>query len=173
MNGYCGKLLFVDLTNGTHEVEDLTEETAKQYIGGYGIGAKVLFERMKPGSDPLGPDNTLGLVTGLLTGVPVPGGCRYTVVAKSPLTGGWGDANSGGDFGPNLKFSGYDAIFLTGVSEKLAYLVVRDGQAELRDADHLWGKDTCQTEDISYVSGICQEQFRLKGKSITVATGHL
>jgi aldehyde:ferredoxin oxidoreductase len=146
--GCMRRMLFVDLSSGKIVEERPDEELYRDFLGGYGIGARVLFSRQRPGVDPLGPDNTLGLVTGLLTGVPVPGGCRYTVVAKSPLTGGWGDANSGGDFGPNLKFSCYDAIFFTGVSEKPVYLVVRDGQAELRDAGHLWGKDTCQTEDI-------------------------
>ena len=88
-------------------------------------------------------------MTGPLTGTDFPYGTRYTVfVGKSPLTGGWGDANSGGDFGPYLKFSGYDGVVFTGASEKPVYLLIRDGKAELRDAAHLWGKDTVETEDI-------------------------
>ncbi|MBA7685987.1 hypothetical protein ES703_94418 [subsurface metagenome] len=97
--------------------------------------------------DPLGPENIFGLITGPLTGSPAIGGARYQAVAKSPLTGGWGDANSGGHFGPFLKFAGYDGVFFTGISEKPVYLFIDDGKAELRDAAHLWGKDTYYTED--------------------------
>jgi len=83
----------------------------RDFIGGYGIGARILYSRQKSGIDPLGPENTLGLITGPLTGTPVPMAVRYMAVAKSPLTGGWGEANSGGDFGPYLKFAGFDAVF--------------------------------------------------------------
>ena len=89
----------------------------------------------------------LGFLTGPLTGTPALGGSRYTVVGKSPLTGGWGDANSGGDFGPYLKFAGYDALFFTGISKKPVYFV-NEGRAEIRDALHLWGKNCYETEDI-------------------------
>ncbi|MFC1951101.1 aldehyde ferredoxin oxidoreductase family protein [Chloroflexota bacterium] len=143
-----GKVLFVDLSQGKIKVETPDESLYRQYLGGYGLGARILFSRQKAGVDPLGPDNTLGFVTGLLTGTAVPTGNRYAVVAKSPLTGGWGDANSGGDFGPYLKFSGYDAVFFSGVSEKPVYLAIKDGKAELRDASHLWGKGTYETEDM-------------------------
>ena len=88
----------------------------------------------------------MGFVAGLLTGTPALFGCRYTVVGKSPLTATWGDANCGGDFGPYLKFSGYDAIFLSGVSPEPVYLFINDGTAELRRGDHLWGKDIHDTE---------------------------
>jgi len=90
----------------------------------------------------------LGFITGPLTGTPVPTGVRYTAVAKSPLTGGWGEANSGGFFGPYLKFAGFDAVFFTGISSKPTYLLLDDGKAELKDATYLWGKDTYETEDI-------------------------
>jgi len=98
--------------------------------------------------DPLGPEAILGIVTGPATGTPFIGGSRYVVVGKSPLTGGWGDANSGGVFGPNLKFAGYDAIFFKGIADKPLYLLINNGQAELKDASHLWGKDTFETEDM-------------------------
>jgi len=147
MNGYCGKMLFVDLTKGSQEVQALTEETAKQFIGGYGIGAKVLFERMKPGSDALGPDNILGFATGPLTGTGALLSGRYTVVCKSPVTGGWNDANSGGFFGPELKKAGFDAVFVQGASKTPVYLWINDGQAEIKDAAHLWGKDVLETEE--------------------------
>jgi len=146
MNGYCGKMLFVDLTKGSHEVQALTEATAKQYIGGYGIGAKVLFEKMKPGSDPLGPENIVGFTTGPLTGTSALLSGRFTVVCKSPVTGGWNDANSGGFFGPELKKAGFDAVFVQGVSKKPVYVWIKDGDVEIKDATQLWGKDVLETE---------------------------
>ena len=147
LGGYMGKLLFVDLATGKMTEETPDESLYRDYVGGYGIGARLLYDRMKTGVDPLGPDNIFGLMTGPLTGSPAIGGARYQAVAKSPLTGGWGDANSGGFFGPYLKFAGYDGVFFTGISEKPVYLLVDDGKAELRDASRLWGKDTYYTED--------------------------
>src|SRR3972149_7068589 len=104
VSGYIGKLLYVDLATGKMEEETPDERFYRNFIGGYGIGARVLFNRQKAGVDPLGPENMLGFVAGPLTGTPIPFGSRYTAVGKSPLTGAWGDANSGGDFGPYLKF---------------------------------------------------------------------
>jgi len=146
MYGYCGKMLFVDLTKGNHEVLALAEGMAKQYIGGYGIGARILFERMKPGSDALGPDNILGFATGPLTGTGALLSGRYTIVCKSPVTGGWNDANSGGHFGPELKKAGFDAVFVHGASETPVYVWINDGKVEIKDATHMWGKDVLQTE---------------------------
>ena len=99
----------------------------------------------KPGADPLGPDNVLGFISGPLNGTGALFGGRYTVVCKSPVSGGWNDANSGGFFGPELKKSGYDAIFVSGASDKPVYLYIKDGKAELRDAGALWGKDSVET----------------------------
>jgi aldehyde:ferredoxin oxidoreductase len=147
IGGYMGKILFVNLTTGEIKEETPDESLYRDYLGGYGIGAKILYDRQKPGVDPLGPDNILGLVTGPLTGTPASLGTRYTAVAKSPITGGWGDANSGGHFGPYLKFAGYDAVFFTGISEKPVYLLIDNGKAELKDASNLWGKDCYETED--------------------------
>jgi aldehyde:ferredoxin oxidoreductase len=146
--GYMGKVLFADLSRGQLKDEVLDEKILRNFIGGYGIGARLLFSRQKAGVDPLGPDNILGITTGPLTGSPALSGNRYTVVGKSPLTGTWGDANSGGDFGPFLKFAGYDSVFFTGISPKPVYLFIKDGKAELKDAAQLWGKDTFETEDI-------------------------
>jgi aldehyde:ferredoxin oxidoreductase len=147
--GYMGKLLFVDLTTGEFKIEIPDERLYREFVGGYGVGAKIIFDRQRAGVDPLGPENTIGFLTGPLTGTDFPYGTRYTVVVgKSPLTGGWGDANSGGDFGPFLKFSGYDGVFFTGASEKPVYLLINEGKAELRDGSRLWGKDTVDTEDI-------------------------
>ena len=146
--GYMGKILFVDLSKGELKDEALDEKLCRDFIGGYGIGARIIYSRQKGGVDPLGPENFLGFVTGPLTGTPATMGCRYIAVGKTPLTGGWGDANSGGDFGPYLKFAGYDAVFFNGIADKPVYLFIDNGKAELRDASHLWGKDTYETEDM-------------------------
>jgi aldehyde:ferredoxin oxidoreductase len=146
--GYIGKMLWVDLSNHQWKDEVLDEKVCRRFIGGYGLGARLIYSWQKAHVDPLGHDSILGILTGPLTGTATLGGSRYAVVGKSPLTGGWGDANSGGDFGPYLKFAGYDAVFFTGRSEKPIYLFIHDGQAELRDAAHLWSKDCYETEDI-------------------------
>ena len=148
IGGYMGKTLFVDLTRGEIKEETSDEKLCRDFIGGYGIGARIMYSRQKGGVDPLGPDNILGLATGPLTGSTTCWGARYTVMAKSPLTGAWGDANSGGEFGPFLKFAGYDAVYFTGVSDKPVYLLCRDGKAELRDAASIWGKDSYQTVEL-------------------------
>ncbi len=146
--GYMGRILKVDLSS--HELKDevLDEKLQRQFIGGYGIGARLIFSQQNAGVDPLGPENIFGMLTGPLTGTQAISGTRFTVVGKSPLTGGWGDANSGGYFGAYLKFAGYDAVFFSGISEKPVYLFIDNGRAELRDAAHLWGKDTYETDDI-------------------------
>ncbi len=146
IQGYMGKMLFVDLSAGKITDETPEESLYRDFIGGYGIGARILYNRQKGGVDPLGPENMLGFVTGPLTGSPANTGARYCVVCKSPITGGWGDANSGGIFGPTLKFAGYDAVFVTGVSDKPVYLLINNGKAELRDASKLWGEDIYETE---------------------------
>jgi aldehyde:ferredoxin oxidoreductase len=145
--GYMEKILFVDLSTGKIKEEAPGEDFYRDYIGGYGLGAKILYSRQKGGIDPLGPENTLGFLTGPFTGTQSTFAGRYGIVAKSPLTGGWGDSNSGGHFGPYLKFSGFDAVFFTGISEKPVYLFLDNGKAELREAGHLWGKDCFVTED--------------------------
>ncbi|OGO31161.1 MAG: hypothetical protein A2Z29_03255 [Chloroflexi bacterium RBG_16_56_11] len=145
--GYMEKFLFVNLSTGEMWEETPEEKLLHDFIGGYGIGARILYSRQKGGVDPLGPENILGFLTGPLNGTPATFAGRYTVVAKSPLTGGWGDSNSGGHFGPQLKFAGYDAVFLTGIAEKPVYLLLDNGKIELRDAGHLWGKDCFVTED--------------------------
>jgi aldehyde:ferredoxin oxidoreductase len=147
LDGYAGKMLFVDLSKGSIREADLPENLCREFIGGYGLGIRILYEQMKPGVDPLGEDNMLGFVTGALTGTSVPGSGRYGVVTKSPLTGTWTEANAGGTMGPELKTAGYDAIFFRGIAPKPVYLLVRDGKAELMDASGLWGKDTYETED--------------------------
>lgn len=148
LKGYAGKLLFVDLSNETIKEEDLSKELASNFIGGYGIGAKILYERMPAGADPLGEENILGFITGPASATRAYFGGRYTVVHKSPITGGWNDSNSGGFFGPELKKAGYDGLFISGIADKPVYLYINDGQVEIRDASHLWGKDTNEVWDI-------------------------
>lgn len=147
-NGYMGKLLFVDLTNGKIQEEALDPTIARQYVGGYGIGARIIMERMKPGVDPLGPDNIFGVGTGPFTGTGVVATCRFTTMGKSPLTGYWGDANSGGNFANTLRGSGYDAVFFEGRSDHPVYLKISDGRATLMDARHLWGRTTTTTDEL-------------------------
>ena len=145
--GYAGKMLFVDLNTGKIHEEELTDDLARAYVGGYGLGVRTMIERIPQGVDPLGPENMFGIGTGPFTHSGVLSSCRFTTMGKSPLTGYWGDANSGGTLGNGLKASGYDAIFFQGRSEQPVYLLIVDGKPELKDARHLWGVDTNQTED--------------------------
>jgi len=147
LGGYMGKIIFVDLTRGEINEETLDEKVCRDFLGGYGLGGRILYSRQKGGVNPLGTDNILGLLTGPFTGSTSCWGTRVTAVAKSPLTGAWGDANSGG-FGPFLRFAGYDAVFFIGSSVKPVYLLLQDGRAELKDATSLWGKDTYETVDL-------------------------
>jgi aldehyde:ferredoxin oxidoreductase len=140
-----GKILRVDLTNGKISEEFPDEETLKLYLGGAGLATKYLIEEVPKGIDPLGPENKLIFMTGPLTGTNSPSTGRYSVVTKSPLTGVWGQANSAGFWGRDLKRSGYDGVIFEGVSPKPVYLVTEDGKAELKDASHLWGKNTSDT----------------------------
>ena len=147
LGGYAGKMLFVDLSKGSIKETELSEKICREFIGGYGLGIRVLYEQMKGRVDPLGEGNMLGFVTGALTATSVPGSGRYGVVTKSPLTGAWGESNGGGTLGPELKTAGFDAIFFKGVASKPVYLLLRNGIAELKDASGLLGKDTYETED--------------------------
>lgn len=144
---YAGRILHFDLTRGLCREEQLPESTYRAYLGGYGLGARVLYDGLKPGTDPLGPDNLLGFVTCPLNGTPAVASARWAVVGRSPLTGGWGDSNCGGDIGPYLKFAGCDAVFISGAATRPSYLLVQDGRAELRDASEFWGRDTRETEN--------------------------
>ncbi|NLA86772.1 MAG: aldehyde ferredoxin oxidoreductase, partial [Clostridiales bacterium] len=146
MFGYTGKLLFVDLTTGKTEVRALDEATAKNFIGGPSLGAKILYDEMPANAEPFSEESMVGFVSGPVNGTGAFLGGRYTVVSKSPVTGGWNDANSGGHFGPLMKKSGFDGVFVKGISEKPVYIFVDNGKAELRDATALWGKTTSETE---------------------------
>jgi len=158
--GYAGKIAFIDLTTGEIKAEPLDQDLARQYIGGHGLGVRVLYERQKKGIDPLGPENILGFTTGPLTGTKTPTGGRYMAVCKSPLTGGWGDANSGGYFGSELKAAGWDAVFVTGIAPTPQYLMITDEKIELKDASQLWGKDTVET-DIAIQAAADDKKIRI------------
>lgn len=160
--GYMGKICVVNLSSGDVRDEALDDKIYREYIGGEGLGAWVLYNRQKAGVDALGPGNTLGIFSGLLTGCGVPSSARTTVVTKSPLTDTWGDANVGGFFGPELKACGYDGIVFTGASATPVYLFITDEKAELRDASHLWGKDVVETSKTL--------QHELGGRKIKIAS---
>jgi aldehyde:ferredoxin oxidoreductase len=147
MYGYVGKLLFIDLTSKTYEVRDLDEQVARDFVGGPALGAKILFDEMPAKTDVFAPESMLGFVTGPTNGTGALMGGRYTVVSKSPVTNGWNDANSGGNFGPLLRKSGYDAVFFKGISEKPVYVLIDNGKVEFRDAATLWGLTTIEAED--------------------------
>lgn len=148
--GYMGEMLNVDLTSGKIEVEELDEQLCYDYIGGYGLGAKLLYDRMPADADPLGPQAILGILTGPLTGTPALIGSRFVVVGKSPKTHTWGDGNCGGYFGAALKGAGYDVLLFSGISEKPVYLYIDEGEAVLLDASDLWGKNVTELEDILF-----------------------
>lgn len=146
--GYCGKVLRINMTTGEISHQTFDEDTLRKYIGGSGLGAKILAEETDEKTDPLGPDNILAIMSGPFAGTRAPNGGRYQVVAKSPLTGHFGEGNSGGTFSTKLKHTGFDGIVLKGASDKPVCIVVKDGEASIEDAADLWGKDTFETDAI-------------------------
>lgn len=147
LGGVLHRIAWVDLSSGEITYEEPEDELYRRYVGGYGLGAYYLHTRQAAGVDPLGPAATLGFLAGPLTGTPAITGNRFTVVGKSPKTGGWGDANCGGRFGPALKRAGLDGVFVTGIAGSPVSLVIADGLVTLEDASPLWGLGTCETED--------------------------
>jgi aldehyde:ferredoxin oxidoreductase len=141
-------ILRVDLTKGTCTSEPLNMEWAQQYLGQRGLATKYFVEEVDPKVDPLSPANKMIMATGPLTGTPASTGGRYSVITKGPLTGAIACSNSGGFFGAELKFAGWDMVIFEGKSPKPVYLSIEDDKAELKDAAHLWGKTTWQTEEI-------------------------
>ncbi|MFA7249059.1 MAG: aldehyde ferredoxin oxidoreductase family protein [Dehalococcoidia bacterium] len=140
--GFWNKILHVDLASASWTVEEPGDEFYRLYGGGRGFIGHYLLKYVPKGADALSPDNILVFAPGVLTGAPVPGNGRHAVGAKSPLTGGFGEAEAGGFWGAELKRAGWDAIIFHGVSEKPVYLYINDGDVELRDASHLWGQVT-------------------------------
>lgn len=147
-NGYHGKILHVDLTKGVLEVEEPDEAFYRKYMGGSAMGMHYILRDMPKGADPLGPENVLTLMTGVTTGAPISGQSRLNANAKSPISGGIGDSQSGGFFPAELKFAGFDGIVVKGKSPKPVYLCIVDGKYELRDAAHLMGKKSGEVDDI-------------------------
>ncbi len=140
--GYTGVILHVDLTNQKLTIEKPPEDFYRTYMGGGAMGMYYILKEMKPGIDPLSPENILTFMDSVVTGVPVPGQSRISVNAKSPTSGGIGDSQAGGFFPAELKFAGFDGIVFRGKAPKPVYLWLHNGEAELRDASHLWGKST-------------------------------
>lgn len=146
--GWVGQVLKVDLTVGTHEVEELAWDWAESFIGGRGLGARYLYELADPSLDPFDPGTPLIFATGPLTGTNASCGARYMVVTKGALTGCITTSNSGGHWGPELKFAGYDLLIVTGAASSPVYLHVEDDRVEVRDAGSVWGKGVWDTEDL-------------------------
>ncbi|MCL1835428.1 MAG: hypothetical protein FWG48_04630 [Oscillospiraceae bacterium] len=145
-NGYTGKYVIIDLSTRKSDVRIFDEETLKYFVGGPSLGARILYEEMPALTPWDAPESMIGFVSGPTNGTgPLMGG-RYTVVCKSPVTGMWNDANSGGNFGPLLRKSGYDAVFVKGISPTPVYIFIDSGVVDIRDASGLWGKTTEQTE---------------------------
>lgn len=144
--GYHNRILHVDLTNGAFEIEQPGEAFYRKYMGGSALGAYYLLRNSPAGIDPLSPQNTLVLALSVLTGAPISGQSRMTAVAKSPLTLGIGDSQSGGFFPAEMKFAGFDAIVIRGRAQRPVYLWIHNGTAEILPADHLWGKLTGEVE---------------------------
>jgi len=187
IKGVSGKILWVNLSTGTCQVELVPEAVYENYLAGIGLAAYYLYRRIPANADALGPDNVLAFVPGLLTGTGAMMTGRWMVAGKSPLTGTWGDANCGGTLAPAIKGAGYDGIFFSGISPKPVYLYVDHNRAELRDATELWGKDARETETLiqasnkrkplqvacigqggeklSLIAGIVNDQGRLAARS--------
>lgn len=190
MTSFTGKVLQVDLSRGTTETLRIPDAVYESVLAGKGLSAWYLYRHIPAGADPLGPENILGFAAGALCGTGAFLTGRWTVTCKSPLTGGWGDANCGGVFAPAIKQCGYDAIFISGISNKPVYLFCDGKTAELRDASPYWGLDATETEKslhsdlddkcrkrpcvacigpagekLSLISGICNEGGRIAARS--------
>ncbi len=146
MDGYAGKFLRVNLSTGRIEAEPLGEREVMEMVGGRGFGIRRLYDEVPPGADPLGEENKLLFLTGVLTGTAVVAASRWLVCAKSPLTGIYGKSSAGGDFGAWLKFAGYDFVIVEGKAERPVYLHIGPDGCSIKDASSLWGKRTGETQ---------------------------
>jgi aldehyde:ferredoxin oxidoreductase len=146
LNGYGGQVLRVNLTRGTVDKAELDEDMARDYLGGRGFAAKVLYSELEKGTDPLGEANKLVVAAGPLSGLLIPGAGKTTFAAKSPATGGYADSNVGGMFSAEMKYAGYDLIVVEGVSPDPVYLFIEDDKVELRDASAYWGQGAITAE---------------------------
>ncbi len=148
LKGYNGKIVRADLTTGEISYENIDEETARKYIGGVGLAAKIVWDETTANTEPMSPESPLIFTTGPLTGSIVPSTSRYIVAGLSPLTGIWGQAHSGGNWADELRHAGFDGVVVTGESKQPVYLWLHNGKAEIRDAGHLWGKDTYELPEL-------------------------
>jgi aldehyde:ferredoxin oxidoreductase len=185
MHGYNGKILIVDLTDRSIEIRDLDPEWAYYYIGGVTLGARYLYELMPPKTPVFAPESVIGFAAGPMTGTKALLSARVSVVSKSPVNDFWNDSSCGGSFGPHLRKTGYDAVFIKGKSETPVYLYIDSGRVEFCDASHLWGKKTSEVEDLikeelgkdlsimqigtagehlSYMAAIINEKHRAAGR---------
>lgn len=171
LGGYAGKILRVDLTTHTMKETFYDEKILRQYLGGSGLGAKILYDETDSNTDPLGPENPLIFLTGPIEGTRMPNSGRHQVITRSPLTGSYGEANSGGKFGVRLKKAGFDGVIFTGQSEKPVYLLLNNGKAELLSADELWGKDTFEVDEIlrgKYGKRACTASIGVAGEKLSL-----
>ncbi len=145
-HGSTAQVLRVNLTNGSIEVEELSEDFYRLYPGGKALAGYILLNEMPPHTEPFAPENVLVLANGLLTGAPVSTATRYVASARSPLTNGYGESEAGGFWGPELKMAGFEAIVFTGKSPEPVYLWIKEGEAEIRPAGHLWGRLTAEVQ---------------------------
>jgi len=184
-NGYMGKILWIDLSTEKLEEEELSEEIYRQYLGGYGLATKLIYENMPANTDPMSPNAIFGFFPGLLTGTVAPLSGRFMVAGKSPLTKTWGDSNCGGYFGPEIKKCGFDAILIKGMANNPKYVTIIEDERQIVDASDLWGLDVVQTENmlkdkhgsvqiasigqagenLSLISGIVNDKARIAGRS--------
>jgi aldehyde:ferredoxin oxidoreductase len=184
--GFFGKVLWINLTEENFKEELIPTELYRQYLGGYGLAARLIYENMPGKVDPLSPESIFGFFPGLLTGTPAPFSGRFMVAGKSPLTMTWGDANSGGTFGPEIKKCGYDAILINGSSNTPKYVSILGDKKEILDATEIWGLDIIEAdsklkekhgkfiktagigqagENISRISGIANDKGRIAARS--------
>jgi len=150
MYGWAGTILDIDLTAGTIEKKPLDLKFARAYLGGRGFNSRILYDEFDPAEeDPFSPGNVICISSGVLGGTLAPSSGRMTIsVGRSPLTDVFADGNAGGHFGPELKFAGYDSIILRGAASQPVYISIFDDEVEIRDARHIWGKDTQETDQI-------------------------
>ena len=153
MDGVKGKLLEIDLSTASHREVKLKKDIIKKYIGGRGLGVKLLSDLLPENIDPLGEKNIMLILTGPLTGSIIPGSGKYVVISKSPATGGFLDSYSSGRLAPELKFAGYDGLIIKGKAKRPSYIDIENEKVEIRHAAHLWGKDAFETEEILQGSG--------------------
>ncbi|GAW30163.1 aldehyde ferredoxin oxidoreductase family protein, partial [Carboxydocella sp. ULO1] len=162
-NAYSGKILRINLTTGSITTEALPVEKARAFLGGRGLGGRMLAEEIPAGIDPLSEANKIFFITGPLTGTSAPTSGRYMVVTKSPLNNTIASSNSGGFWGAELKFAGYDMVIVEGKAAKPVYIYIKDDQVEIRPADKYWGKLVSETTD-----GLLAEAGDDKARVLTI-----